>query len=85
MKDNPTAHIEYMYRVANKILTGSPDGMVDGTLVGFSLERAVLTPGVAQKTDVEVKALLKSSQVWNETTGTNKSEMLARLSAPIVG
>ena len=30
---NPTKHIEYIYRTANKILTGRPDGMVDGKLV----------------------------------------------------
>ena len=31
--NNPTKHIEYIYRFANKIMTGSPDGFVDGQLV----------------------------------------------------
>ena len=57
--NNPTKHIEYIYRTANKILTGSPDGMVDGKLVWFSLEQAILNPDVAQKTDGEVKHMLK--------------------------
>lgn len=61
LQGNQTAHIEYMYRVANKILTGSPDGMVGDKLVGFSLETAILQPDVAQKTETELKALLASS------------------------
>lgn len=83
MTGNETAHIEYIYRVANKILTGSPDGMVGDRLVGFSIEQAILNPDVAQKTDSELSALLKESEVWNETTGTNKQLMLQRLGAPL--
>jgi len=81
--DNPTKHIEYIYRTANKILTGNPDGMVDGKLVWFSLEQAIRTPNVAQKTDGELKALLTGSGMWNETTGVDKAKMLDELAKPI--
>lgn len=78
-----TAHIEYIYRMANKILTGSPDGMVDGQLVGFSLEQAIRFPDVPQKTDTELSELLQHSGVWEQTSGTNKQRMLERLAAPV--
>ncbi len=83
-RENATSHIEYIYRIANKILTGNPNGMVEDQLVGFSLDQAILTPDVQQKTDAELKALLADSGVWNETTGTNKALMLERLTAPVV-
>lgn len=83
MTGNETAHIEYIYRIANKILTGRPDGRVGDRLVGFSLEQAILNPDVAQKTESEVSELLKESGVWSETTGTNKQLMLQRLGAPL--
>ena len=67
--------------MADKILTGSPDGIADGKLVGFSLEQAKLHPEVAQKTDAELKALLQSSKAWNETTGVNKSRVSSLLEA----
>jgi len=54
------------------VLTGSSDGMVDNKLVGFSLDQAILNPDVAQKTDGEVKHLLKQSGAWSETMGVDK-------------
>jgi len=84
LTDNPTKHIEYIYRTANKILTGNPEGMVGGKLTWFSLEQAILNPDVAQKTDGELKALLLSSGVWNETTGVDKVEMLGELAKPLI-
>ena len=54
--------------------------MVDGKLIGFSLDQAILNPDVAQKTDAETKELLRQSGVWNEVSGMDKSEMVERLS-----
>jgi len=54
--------------------------MVDNKLVGFSLEQAIRNPDVAQKTDGEVKHLLKQSGAWSETMGVDKVKMLGRLS-----
>lgn len=72
-----------MYRIANKIITGSPDGMVDGQLVGFSLEQAIMYPDVAQKTDSERNAMLAASGVWDEFRGTDKQELAMRLESPV--
>ena len=55
--------------------------MVDGAHVGFSLDQARLRPETPQKTDGEIKALLKSSGVWNEAFGANKHKILANLGA----
>lgn len=57
--------------------------MVNGQLVGFSLEQAIMYPDVAQKTDSERNAMLAESGVWDEFRGTNKQEMKARLEAPV--
>jgi hypothetical protein len=65
------------------VLTGSPDGIVDDKLVGFSLEQAILNPHIAQKTDGEVKHLLKQSGAWNETMGVDKAKVGASLSKPM--
>lgn len=81
--NSPRAHFEYLYRIANKILTGSPDGMVDGTLRGFSLDQAKLRPDVAQKTDAELKLLMQEAGVWHQDRGANRAEILKRLSAPL--
>lgn len=81
--NSPTKHIENMYRVANKLLTGSPDGMVDGELVGFDLDPNKLKTGVAQKTETEMMALLKGSWVWSEAAGTNKQAVRKRLADPL--
>jgi len=58
--------------------------MVNGKLVGFSLEQAILNPDVAQKTDGEVKELLTSSGVWSETTGVNKAKLKENLEKTIL-
>jgi len=81
--NSPTKHLENMYRIANKVLTGSPDGMVDGELIGFDLDPNKLKTGVAQKTETEVMALLKWSGVWSESAGTNKQEVRRRLAEPL--
>jgi len=80
---NPTKHIEYIYRIANKVLTGNPDGMVDGKLVWYSLDQAILNPEVAQKNDAEMKQLLTSSWVWSENTGVNRATLTEKLSKPL--
>lgn len=57
--------------------------MVDGKLIGFSLDQAILNPDVAQKTDAETKELLRRSGVWTELNGVDKTktaDMLSRAS-----
>ena len=81
--NNPTKHIEYIYRIANKVLTWNPEGTVDGKLIGFSLDQAIANPDVAQKTDGEVKHLLKRSGAWSETMGVDRVKVGERLMEPI--
>jgi hypothetical protein len=52
---------------------------VNGKLIGFSLEQAILNPDVAQKTDGEVKHLLKQSGAWSETMGVDKARVEEKL------
>jgi len=69
-------------------LTGSADGMIDGKLIGFSLQQAILNPDVAQKTDGEVKHLLKQSGAWSEGMGVDKvkvEKILAKPMSPALG
>ncbi len=54
--------------------------MVDGKLIGFSIDQAILNPDVAQKSDAETKELLRRSGVWNEVGGVDKAAMQDRLS-----
>jgi len=56
--------------------------MVHDKLVGFSLDQAILNPDIAQKTDGEVKHLLKQSGVWDETMGVDKVKVGERLAEP---
>lgn len=85
---SPTAHLENLMRVANKITTWSPDGIIDWVLVGYSLDPNMLKMWVAQKTESEMIALLQwvwieGWGVWSETAGTNKEKVRERLKAPI--
>lgn len=64
------------------MLTGNPDGTVDGKLIGFSLDQAILNPDVAQKTDADVKHLLKRSGAWSETIGVDRVKVEERLEEP---
>jgi len=65
------------------VLTGNPEGKVNGKLVGFSLEQAILNPDVPQKTDADVKHLLKRSGAWSETMGVNRMKVEEKLEEPI--
>jgi len=56
--------------------------MVDNKLVGFSLDQAILNPDVAQKTDGEVKHLLKQSGTWSETMGVDRVKVGERIAEP---
>jgi hypothetical protein len=57
--------------------------MTDGKLIGFSLDQAILNPDVAQKTDGEVKHLLKQSGAWSEGMGVDKAKVEKILVKPI--
>lgn len=82
--NNPTKHIEYIYRIANKVLTWSSDGIVDDKLIGFSLDQAIRNPDVPQKTDADVKHLLKQSGVWSETMGVDKVKVWESISSIVM-
>lgn len=74
------AHMENLYRMANVIVTGRADGMVDGRLLGFSLDPNLMKTDSQPKTRSEVHSLLYEAGVWNETTGPNKEAVRMRLS-----
>jgi len=57
---------------------------VEGKLIGFSLDQAILNPDVAQKTDGEVKHLLKQSGAWSEMMGVDRVKVEERLGEPII-
>jgi hypothetical protein len=65
----------------NVIMTQSPDGMVNGKQIGFSLDPTKMTSLGETKTESEVIHLLKQAGVWSEGVGVNKEEVRRRLSA----
>lgn len=65
------------------MLTGNPEGKIDGKLIGFSLEQVIMNPDVPQKTDADVKYLLKRSGAWSETMGVDRVKIEEKLQEPI--
>ena len=52
--------------------------------MGFSLNQVITNPDVAQKTDGEVKHLLKRSGAWSETMGVDRVKVGERLDTVVV-
>ena len=65
--------------MANVIVTGRADGMVDGRLLGFSLDPNLMKSDSQPKTRSEVHSLLQGAGVWNETLGAKKEIIRQRL------
>lgn len=77
--DNPTRHLEYIYRIANKVISGDPSGP-------FSLDPIILRTGNPQPIAASQSArasLLSGVGLIGGAGMVNKDLVRERLSAPI--